>query len=155
MSEPLSKLQDISPADIVTAARGWVGTPYVHQASARGAGCDCLGLVRGVWRDLYGGEPEVPPPYTPDWNERHFAKGQEPLLAAAKRNLIAREGFAIAPGDVLVFRVIADGPAKHCGIASPETRFIHAYAGRAVTESWLGRWWRERLVGVFVFPGAE
>src|SRR3989338_4143365 len=48
---------------IVAAARSWIGTPYRHQASLKGAGCDCLGLVRGVWRELYGDEPEAPPPY--------------------------------------------------------------------------------------------
>ena len=55
--------------EVVTAARGWIGTPYVHQASVRGAGCDCLGLLRGVWRELIGPEPEVVPPYTMDWSE--------------------------------------------------------------------------------------
>ncbi|MGZ9409986.1 MAG: peptidase P60, partial [Methylocystis sp.] len=41
-------------ADIVAAARRWRGTPYVHQASLMQVGCDCLGLVRGVWRDVIG-----------------------------------------------------------------------------------------------------
>ena len=41
-------------AAIVAAARGWLGTPYRHQASVRGEGADCLGLVRGVWRELIG-----------------------------------------------------------------------------------------------------
>ena len=54
---------------VVGAARGWIGTPYVHQASVRGAGCDCLGLLRGVWREVIGAEPETPPAYTPDWAE--------------------------------------------------------------------------------------
>ncbi len=49
-------------AAIVVTARLWIGTPYLHQASLRGIGCDCLGLLRGVWRDLYGPEPEAPPP---------------------------------------------------------------------------------------------
>ena len=48
--------------EIVEAARAWLGTPYHHQASLRGVGCDCLGLVRGVWRELYGPEPEAAPP---------------------------------------------------------------------------------------------
>ena len=43
-------------------ARRWLGTPYRHQASRMGVGCDCLGLVRGVWRSLYGAEPEATPP---------------------------------------------------------------------------------------------
>ncbi|NCO16648.1 MAG: peptidase, partial [Alphaproteobacteria bacterium] len=46
-------------ARIVAEARRWIGTPYVHQSSARGAGTDCLGLLRGVWRALYGVEPEA------------------------------------------------------------------------------------------------
>ncbi len=29
--------------DIVRAARGWIGTPYRHQASLKGVGTDCLG----------------------------------------------------------------------------------------------------------------
>ena len=44
-------------AAIVGAARGWIGTPYRHQASLKGVGCDCLGLLRGVWRELKGEEP--------------------------------------------------------------------------------------------------
>lgn len=144
-------------AQIIGAARGWLGTPYVHQASAKGAGTDCLGLIRGVWRELYGSEPELPPPYGPDWNERAFAKGAraEPLLEAARRNLVERGIETCAPGDVLIFRVVRDGPAKHCGIVTAPDRFIHAYAGRAVLESWLSRWWAERIAGVFAFPGAE
>lgn len=142
---------------IVAAARSWLGTPYVHQASAKGAGTDCLGLIRGVWRDLYGAEPEIPPPYGPDWNERAWFRSarEEPLLAAARRHLAPRSIAEEKPGDVLVFRVVRDGPAKHCGILTGKDRFIHAYAGRVVVESWLSRWWRERLAGVFGFPGAE
>ncbi len=74
-----------SRSDIVAEALSWVGTPYRHQASLKGVGCDCLGLIRGVWRDLYGAEPEAAPAYTPDWAE---AKGGETLAAAARRHLI-------------------------------------------------------------------
>lgn len=146
----------VSRLRIVDAARAWMGTPYVHQASAKGAGCDCLGLIRGVWRELYGAEPEAPPAYTADWSERLWKNGagDEPLLDAARRHLRERPDGTVEPGDVLVFRVMADGPAKHCAIASAPARFIHAYAGRAVVETWMNRWWRARLVGVFSFPGA-
>jgi hypothetical protein len=39
---------------IVAETRAWIGTPYRHQASLKGVGCDCLGLVRGVWRAVIG-----------------------------------------------------------------------------------------------------
>ena len=63
MTEASSQDHEITdwPACIVREARTWLGTPYLHQASVRGAGCDCLGLVRGVWRALYGREPEAVP----------------------------------------------------------------------------------------------
>ena len=69
---------------IAAAARGWVGTPYHHQASCKGVGCDCLGLIRGLWRELCGPEPESLPAYTRDWGD---ATGSETLLAAALRHL--------------------------------------------------------------------
>ena len=74
-------------AEIVEKARIWLNTPYLHQASRRGAGCDCLGLLRGVWRDHLGAEPESIPAYTEDWSE---AAGREDLLTAARRWLICR-----------------------------------------------------------------
>ncbi|MEM1422329.1 MAG: peptidase P60, partial [Pseudomonadota bacterium] len=40
------------PDQIAYEASRWIGTPYRHQASLRGVGCDCLGLLRGVWRAL-------------------------------------------------------------------------------------------------------
>jgi NlpC/P60 family putative phage cell wall peptidase len=143
----------IRRGQIIAEARSWLGTPYLHQASAKGQGADCLGLVRGVWRALYGFEPEAPPAYGPDWNERRA--GTEPLLAAARRHFAERPLAAARPGDVLVFRVVRTGPAKHCGVLADPDRFIHAYQGRAVVESWLNRWWGERLAGVFGFPGTE
>ncbi|WP_163229208.1 NlpC/P60 family protein [Caulobacter rhizosphaerae] len=130
-------------------ARLWLGTPYQHQASLRGVGCDCLGLVRGVWRALYGSEPEIPPPYRPDWAE---LGGRELLAQALDRRLTRLDRAAARPGDVLLFRMAPDAPAKHCAIRSAEDRMIHAYWGRACVESWLGRWWRERLAAVFRFP---
>lgn len=144
------------PDAIIAVARSWLGTPYLHQASAKGQGADCLGLVRGVWREIYGGEPEHPPPYTPDWNERALAAArEEPLLAAARRHFAERPAGDRCPGDVLVFRISAHGAAKHCGILTDTDHFVHAYAGRAVVESWLARWWAERLVGAFAWKPGE
>ena len=139
----------ISRRAILGEARDWIGTPYRHQASAKGAGCDCLGLVRGVWRALYGAEPQAAPPYTPDWAEQ----GEETLLAAARCYL--RETNGAAPGDVLLFRMDASAPAKHAAILDEDERMIHAYWGRAVVRSRFAPWWRARLAGAFSFPDAQ
>ncbi len=137
--------------DALAIARTWIGTPYHHQASRRGVGADCLGLVRGVWRELYGREPELPPPYSADWAE---ATKEETLLAAARRNLVEIDKGAAEPGDVLLFRMVAHGPAKHAGILSGGGRFIHAYSGRAVGASALSPWWRAKLVAAFTWPSS-
>ncbi|PIB90953.1 NlpC/P60 family protein [Caulobacter sp. FWC2] len=146
-SGPLGHLPRIAGEDLVAHARLWLGTPYRHQTSTLHAGCDCLGLVRGVWRALHGTEPEPPPPYRPDWAE---TGGRELLLEAFARWLIPID--APIPGDVLVFRMAPGAVAKHCAIQSAPDRMIHAYWGRACVESALGRWWRERLVAAFRFP---
>lgn len=135
---------------IVAEARSWIGTPYKHQASLKGIGCDCLGLVRGVWRAVIGPEPERPPPYAPDWAE---GGGGETLMQAAARHLVPVSPEAFAPGDVLLFRWRAHLPAKHAAIASARDRMIHAHDGAAVTEVAIAPWWRRRLVCAFRFPG--
>ncbi len=142
----------ISRHAILAEARDWIGTPYQHQASAKGAGCDCLGLVRGVWRALYLEEPELLPAYTPDWAER---EGAETLLDAARRHMREIDVRDAAPGDVLLFRMAADAPAKHVAILDEEARLIHAYWGRAVVHSRFAPWWRARCAAVFSFPDVE
>lgn len=145
-------------AAVVAAARSWMGTPYRHQASLQGVGCDCLGLVRGVWRALYGEEPEAPPAYRADWAE---TGGRETLLEAARRHLVGIDAGDARPGDVLLFLMTPEACVKHCAILSearpgdPERRMIHAYWGRAVVESWIGPWWRRRLAHAFSFPGVS
>lgn len=143
-----------SGARAVAAARRWIGTPYVHQASVRGAGADCLGLIRGVWRELYGAEPAAPPPYTPDWGE---PSREELLWQAARRHLWEVRLDAPAPGDVLLFRMREGSVAKHLGIQAavgPAASFIHAYSGHGVVESPLSAPWARRIVARFRLPAA-
>ena len=142
MADPSS----IEPVRVIGTARGWIGTPYRHAASRRGVGCDCLGLVRGVWREMTGTEPPLPAPYTPDWAE---LREDEPLLDAARRHLVPAEPV---PGAVLVFRWSARAAAKHCGILTAPARFVHAYSGVGTVESALHPGWRRRIVGSFAFP---
>lgn len=139
-------------AAIVAVARRWIGTPYRHRASLEGVGCDCLGLVRGVWREFWGAEPEELPAYAPDWAE---AGRDERLAAAGARHLVRVPITAARPGDVVLFRWRPELPAKHAGILATPTRFVHAYDGSAVVESPLGPWWRRRLAAAFAFPGVD
>jgi len=142
--------------EIVALARAWIGTPYRHQASCRGAGTDCLGLLRGVWREVLGPEPEAVPGYTPDWSEPGRS---EEMLAAAGRHLVAVDPGEAGPGDVVVLRMREGSVAKHVGFLarSPlgHRTLIHAYSGHGVVESALTPAWERRIAGVFRFPGRD
>lgn len=140
----------VSRNAIIAEARSWIGTPYTHQASVKGVGCDCLGLVRGVWRAIYGSEPEDPPPYTRDWAE---VQGRETLRDAAGRHMIAVAVDRVRPGDVLLFAMKDRAPAKHCAILTAPGRMVHAIEAHPVAEValWSGHD-RRRLRFAFSFP---
>ena len=140
----------LTRAVIVASARGWIGTPYRHQASLRGLGCDCLGLVRGVWREVIGPEPEAPGPYAADWAE---ADGIERMALAGARHFEPVNVSAFAAGDVLLFRWRDGLPAKHAGVATSGDTMIHAHDGASVCEVHIGSQWRRRIAFAFAFPG--
>jgi NlpC/P60 family putative phage cell wall peptidase len=150
----------ITPDAIVSAARCWLGTPYHHQAAVKGAGCDCLGLVRGVYEELYGRPAETPPPYSRDWAE---AASAETMLEAAARHLIPIAPSEARAGDVVIFRLRPGAMAKHAAILSAgfllsregsasECRMIHAMEGAPACEVHISSWWRRRMAAAFRFP---
>ena len=141
-----------TPADIFAAARSWLGTPYHHQAAVKGAGCDCLGLVRGVYEELYGKPAEAPPPYSRDWAE---ASAIETMIEAARRHLVPVDLHDARAGDVVIFRLRSGAMAKHAAILSGEQRMIHAMEGAPACEVHINSWWRRRMAAAFRFPDKE
>jgi len=140
--------QPVTRQDVLNEAASWLGTPYTHQASCKGAGCDCLGFIRGVFRAFWQ-ENETLPAYSANWAEEG---GQELMFEAALRHLVPRSFEAKAPGDVLLFRYRPHFPAKHAGILLNERQFIHAQHGAGVVVASLGPWWQRRIAHVFAFP---
>lgn len=135
---------------IVALAESWIGTPYRHQGGTKGIGCDCIGLIRGIWRELYGEEPEAVPAYAPDWAER---SGEDRLIEAGQRLFGPALPIGEAePGDLLLFRWRPDYAAKHAGILAGPAHFIHAYEQAAVTRSALVPSWQRRITAVHRFP---
>jgi NlpC/P60 family putative phage cell wall peptidase len=137
------------PAIVVAAARRWLGTPYHDQASVPGVGCDCLGLARGVWREVVGPERFPIPPYSRDWGET----GPREVLAEGARTAMPEIAPAEAgPGALLLFRMQPRAIAKHVGIVTTPDRFIHAYERLGVIEEPLTGSWRRRVAFAFGFP---
>ncbi|MDD9797989.1 MAG: NlpC/P60 family protein [Alphaproteobacteria bacterium] len=140
---------NISQLDYLLAEiESWLGTPYSHQASCKGVGADCLGFIRGIYRALFGCEPETPPPY-----QRHASPQEgEILWQAARQYLREIEPSESQIGDVLLFRMQPELPARHLAILVRDGFMVHAAEGHHVLKTRYGRWWQRRLVSAFRFP---
>ncbi|HSZ73795.1 MAG TPA: hypothetical protein VK779_03165 [Rhizomicrobium sp.] len=139
----------IDAYDIVRVARSWIGTPYLHQASLKGVACDCLGLLRGIWRELDGAEPQAIPAYSSDWAE---ATGEETLYDGLSHRAREIPHSEIAMGDIALFRMIASSPAKHCGIVAEKNgrlTLIHARQNKRVSEEVFSAFWKSKLAYAF------
>ena len=77
-------------------------------------------------------------------------------MRAAIRHMTRINGTDAQPGDMLLFRMVSEGPAKHAAILTEGSlqggTIIHAYSGHAVCETRLTEAWSRRLAGAFRFP---
>lgn len=137
--------------DVVRAARLWVGTRFQHQASLRGVGTDCVGLLVGVAYDLglADARAESRPAAL-----NGYGRAPDPtlLLMGAEHYLDPADGPSL--GGVLLMRFHAE--PQHFAIVSSLApyRIIHAYAqARRVVENRLDDLWTSRIVRHYRFPG--
>ena len=152
MTAPAFGSSDEIARQAVASARGWLGTPYRKRASTRGSGADCLGLLRGIWRDLLGDEPCVLPMYSDDWLE---LSSRDLLLDRLRETLHARDADCREPGRVAAFRFGRNNTCKHVGILTTQNgapAIIHSYFRFGVVETTLDQSWQRRLFAVFEFP---
>jgi len=131
----------ITPDDVVQAAREWIGTPYIHQGRAKGAGVDCLGLPVGVMRGLGVDTPD------------RDGYGLDPtgeLMPGLDGELHRIE---LQPGALILFRIRRQ--PQHVAIAT-DIGMIHSYMGsKKVVETSIDKWWRDRLICAYAMPGVN
>ena len=108
--------------EIVDEARRWIRTPFHWQASKRGAGCDCKGLIVGVGKAV--GLPEAHDlacavhDYGAVVDESRLRATLEKLLAPVTEP---------RPGDVMLLKVGTPLKAQHLGLFVGSGRMIHCY----------------------------
>lgn len=136
---------------VVDEARGWLDTPFLHQAAVRGRGCDCIGLVRGV-----GARLEIFD-FDPDSDEARallsYPREPEPKrLIGALNKWFVRIRTETEVGDVILF-AMQDTPT-HVAIISNVTKntVIHTWlaAGRVIETRVANDF---QPTGIWRFPG--
>jgi NlpC/P60 family putative phage cell wall peptidase len=137
--------------EVIAEARTWLGTPWHHQASVKGAGCDCIGFVRGVAERFVGPVP-LALDYTATW---HLYRAEPRMYLGFKERCEEIDPAEARVADILLFGA-GKGPAHHCAFLTPEGGLIHCYqeAGRVVEHSF-SPVWRPRLRHAFRLPGIE
>lgn len=110
---------------IANEAKSWLGTPYHHQAMAKGAGVDCCMILIAVYHAC-GLIPKIDPrPYPPDW---HLHRDNERYL-----NWVMKYAHEVAEpkkGDIAIWKF--GRTFSHSAICLDGTEIIHAYIGRGV-----------------------
>jgi cell wall-associated NlpC family hydrolase len=106
---------------IAEEALQWVGTPFVWGQSQKGVGCDCKGLVQGVFREL--GRPEADSFYATFSNYRVDRPVPSDLLVEGMGKLFDRVE-AMEPGDILLLKHNAH--PGHMAIFVGDGRAVHA-----------------------------
>src|ERR1019366_3166581 len=104
---------------VIVEARTWMLTPYVHQARAKGAGCDCMTFIHETYIAC-GVIPREELPYYPkDW---HKHQPDEKYLNGVLR--YAHEVPTPQPGDIVLLRFCQAW--AHGGIVINWPQLIHS-----------------------------
>ena len=136
--------------DVIAEARTWIGTPWHHQASVKGVGCDCIGFVRGV-AEVFVGPVPLALDYTPTW---HLYRAEPRMFDGFRTVADEIDPAEALAADILLFGA-GKGPAHHCAFLTSAGGLIHCYqeAGRVVEHDF-SPLWRPRIRHAFRFPGA-
>ncbi|RCS59713.1 C40 family peptidase [Parvibium lacunae] len=115
--------------NILAIARGWLGTPWHHQARCKGAGVDCAQFLLAVYAEAGLIKAFEPDDYSQDW----MLHSDQPLFVEVLKRYATPVDFGL-PGDVAMFTV-GRQPA-HAAIVVDWPTIIHAYRAEGiVTES--------------------
>lgn len=125
---------------VLETARSLIGTAYASTQHAETSFNGWTLIARCL-----GGRALT---FAPGWGPRERSIALNTFLGRGMAQITLAQA---KPGDVLVFNMGRDG--FHTGVLSditgPEPKMISCQLGRAVSESWVGKFWTDKLVGVF------
>ena len=143
-------------AAIVAEARTWLGTPFSHQASLRGVGTDCVGLVFGVARSL--GLPDAARFAA---SARYTGYSRQPdgrtLVSGCAEFLDPIPLNTVQPGDILLLHFGHDPMHLSLVTETDPLRVIHALGVTThnVAEHRIDATWHARIARAYRFRGID
>lgn len=109
-------------ADILSAARAWLGTPYHHRARVMGAGCDCLMLIVAAYTATGLLPDDIEVPDYPSDIMFHADDHRYVEAVLARCDEVEQPG----PGDVALWKF--GRTYSHGALVADWPTVIHAYA---------------------------
>lgn len=142
---------------VVNEARLWLGTRFHHQGRVKATehhqgGCDCIGLIIGVAKNLELISPITGKPLTL-YDQQGYSRypdgvALQQAMAACLPEIAVTE---LEPGDILLLK-FEENP-QHVAIVSDygdKLGIIHCYAqARKVVEHGLDISWQQRIVRAY------
>jgi cell wall-associated NlpC family hydrolase len=137
--------------DIVTEARKWIGTPYLHQGRGR-KGIDCVGLLIEVAAGM-GHPVDAPSAYS------SMPQGWQLLKPCDAQLWKPERQHALRIGDLAVFWGWNKAEPQHfafIGENGSQLTIIHSFSKykTVVEQSW-NRLWSEKFHCLYNLPGTE
>ncbi|HEV2337096.1 MAG TPA: hydrolase [Stellaceae bacterium] len=106
---------------VIAEARGWIGTPFHHEARVKGSGVDCLMLLAEVYERAGVVAAVSVPHYPADWHMHRDAERYSEGLGFYAREIAGPP----LPGDIALFKF--GRVFSHGAIVVDWPRLIHAY----------------------------
>lgn len=132
--------------NLVSEARSWIDTPWRRGLSMKGVGCDCGGLIAGIYASASLNVADA-------FTDPQFAPWRIPPAPDVLRACLDAYAVCLAPrnrrpGDVGLFTDTL-GLARHLAFFTEENTIVHARLdiGRVVEHS-LDIVWQRHLVSV-------
>ena len=122
---------------IVTEARSWMGTPFVHEGAVKGVGVDCVQLARMVFVNVGIAPADFPTfaPYPTGWLLEHSDHRYEDAISRHMTRVwkLGDPMIFPEPGDLALFALGRAG--AHSAIVTMWPRVIHAWDEDCVVET--------------------
>ena len=136
-----------STENFLITAHGWVATPFRYNTFIKGVGCDCVGLLAGIMKDM-----KIFPNLVADFKQ--YTAKEVDLQKIFDNNF--KKIQKIELGSVLLFR--QGSSIWHVAIVSSmnqngQTYLLHASQKlKKVSISQLTNDLHKRLIGIYIIP---